>query len=148
MHELLEIYDYPGNARELENIIAEAVVVETGRTLTRRSLPRYLLNAVAKSKVSSAPAGERKTLAEMEAGHIRHMLELTAGNRTAASKYWGYPEFPSSRKSSATASISSPPRVEGAGKAPRTSSRRCISGKSNEPRRPQRPRRDSLRLKG
>jgi transcriptional regulator with PAS, ATPase and Fis domain len=38
--ELLEMYDYPGNVRELDNIIAEAVVVETGRTLTRRSLPR------------------------------------------------------------------------------------------------------------
>ncbi len=87
--DILEMYDYPGNVRELENIIAEAVVVETGLTLTRRSLPRYILSAVAKSRVSSVPAGERRTLAEMEAEHIRHMLELTDGNRTVTAEILG-----------------------------------------------------------
>ena len=83
------MYDYPGNVRELDNIIAEAVVVETGRTLTRRSLPRYVLNAVSNSRVSSVPSSERKTLSEIEADHIRHMLELTDGNRTAAAEILG-----------------------------------------------------------
>jgi DNA-binding NtrC family response regulator len=87
--DLLEMYDYPGNVRELENIIAEAVVVETGRTLTRRALPRYLLNAVVKSRASSVPANERKTLAEIEAEHIRHMLELADGNRTVTAEILG-----------------------------------------------------------
>jgi DNA-binding NtrC family response regulator len=87
--ELLEMYDFPGNVRELDNIIAEAVVVETGRTLTRRSLPRYVLNAVSYSRVSAVPSSERKSLSEIEAEHIRHMLELTEGNRTAASEILG-----------------------------------------------------------
>ncbi len=87
--ELLDLYDYPGNVRELKNIIAEAVVVETGRSLTRRSLPRYLLDAVSKSRVSLVPAGERKTIAEIEAEHIRRILELTGGNRTAAAQILG-----------------------------------------------------------
>jgi len=87
--DILEMYDYPGNVRELENIIAEAVVVETGLTLTRRSLPRYILNAVARSRVPSVPAGERRTLAQMEAEHIRHMLELTDGNRTVTAEILG-----------------------------------------------------------
>lgn len=87
--ELLEMYDFPGNVRELDNIIAEAVVVETGRTLTRRSLPRYVLNAVSYSRVSSVPPSERKSLSEIEAEHIRHMLELTEGNRTAAAEILG-----------------------------------------------------------
>jgi DNA-binding NtrC family response regulator len=87
--ELLEMYDYPGNVRELDNIIAEAVVVETGRTLTRRSLPRYVLNAVSNSRVSSVPLSERKTISEIEAEHIRHMLELTDGNRTTAAEILG-----------------------------------------------------------
>jgi DNA-binding NtrC family response regulator len=87
--ELLEMYDYPGNVRELDNIIAEAVVVETGRTLTRRSLPRYVLNAVSNSRVSSVPPSERKTISEIEAEHIRHMLELTDGNRTTAAEILG-----------------------------------------------------------
>ncbi len=87
--ELLEMYDYPGNVRELDNIIAEAVVVETGRTLTRRSLPRYVMNAVSNSHISSVPPSERKSLSEIEAEHIRHMLELTEGNRTAAAEILG-----------------------------------------------------------
>jgi DNA-binding NtrC family response regulator len=87
--DLLDMYDYPGNVRELENVIAEAVVVETGRTLTRRALPRYLLNAVGKSRAASVPANERKSLAEMEAEHIRHMLELADGNRTVTAEILG-----------------------------------------------------------
>lgn len=87
--DLLEIYDYPGNVRELDNIIAEAVVVETGRTLTRRSLPPYVLNAVSSSRSSTVPPSERKSLSDVEAEHIRHMLELTEGNRTAAAEILG-----------------------------------------------------------
>jgi transcriptional regulator with PAS, ATPase and Fis domain len=87
--EVLDLYDYPGNVRELKNIIAEAVVVENGRTLTRRALPRYLVDAVSKSRVAQLPAGERKTLAEMEAEHIRRILELTGGNRTMAAQILG-----------------------------------------------------------
>jgi len=87
--ELLELYDYPGNVRELKNIIAEAAVVETGCALTRRSLPRYLLDAVSKSAVPPIPAGEKKSLAEIEAEHIRRILELTGGNRTASAQILG-----------------------------------------------------------
>jgi DNA-binding NtrC family response regulator len=87
--ELLEMYEYPGNVRELDNIIAEAVVVETGGTLTRRSLPRYVLNAVGTGRVPPVPPSERKSLNEIEAEHIRHMLEMTDGNRTAAAEILG-----------------------------------------------------------
>jgi DNA-binding NtrC family response regulator len=87
--DLLEMYDYPGNVRELENIIAEAVVVENGRSLTRRSLPRYILNAVSTSRSAIVPASERKTLADMEADHIRRMLELADGNRTVTAEILG-----------------------------------------------------------
>jgi transcriptional regulator with PAS, ATPase and Fis domain len=87
--DLLEMYDYPGNVRELDNIIAEAVVVETGLSLTRRSLPRYLLHAVSASRSAFVPASERKSLADLEAEHIRRMLTLTEGNRTATSEILG-----------------------------------------------------------
>jgi len=84
----LEVYDYPGNARELENIIAGAVVLENSNTLTRRSLPPYLLKAVA-SPAASVPASVRKSLSELEAEHIRKVLGSTAGNRTAAAQILG-----------------------------------------------------------
>jgi DNA-binding NtrC family response regulator len=87
--EILDYYEYPGNVRELENIIAEAAVVETGRTLSRRSLPPYLLDTVSRSRVSMVPTGERKTIAEIEAEHIRRILDLTGGNRTVAAQILG-----------------------------------------------------------
>jgi DNA-binding NtrC family response regulator len=85
---LLEAYDYPGNVRELENIIASAVVLENGRTLTRRSLPPYLVKAVTRAALS-VPREVRKTLDELEAEHIRIVLEHTGGNRTAAAAILG-----------------------------------------------------------
>ncbi|HOC37979.1 MAG TPA: sigma-54 dependent transcriptional regulator, partial [Thermodesulfobacteriota bacterium] len=38
---LFKRYRYPGNVRELENIINSAVLLESGKELTRRSLPQY-----------------------------------------------------------------------------------------------------------
>ncbi len=87
--EILDAYDYPGNVRELENIIAEAVVMESGPTLTRRSLPRYLVNAVTRLRPPVLPESERRTLAEIEAAHIRHVLDITNGNHTAAAQILG-----------------------------------------------------------
>jgi DNA-binding NtrC family response regulator len=80
---LLEAYDYPGNIRELGNIIASAVVLENGQTLGRGSLPAYLVKAVTRAG-PSVPREVRKTLDELEAEHIRIVLEHTGGNRTAA----------------------------------------------------------------
>jgi DNA-binding NtrC family response regulator len=85
---LLEAYDYPGNVRELENIIASAVVLEDDRTLTRRSLPPYLIKAVARAE-PSVPREVRKTLAGLEAEHIQVVLEHAGGNRTAAAAILG-----------------------------------------------------------
>ncbi|MGA6994247.1 MAG: sigma-54 dependent transcriptional regulator [Candidatus Deferrimicrobiaceae bacterium] len=85
---MLEAYDYPGNVRELENIIAGAAVLENGRTLSRRSLPPYLVNAVTRGGLS-VPREVRKSLAELEAEHIRVVLEHAGGNRTAAAAILG-----------------------------------------------------------
>ena len=85
---LLAAYDYPGNVRELENIIASAVVLENGRTLGRGSLPAYLVKAVTRAG-PSVPRDVRKTLDELEAEHIRIVLEHTGGNRTAAAAILG-----------------------------------------------------------
>ncbi|OPY07752.1 MAG: Transcriptional regulatory protein ZraR [Syntrophus sp. PtaB.Bin001] len=82
---LLHRYRYPGNVRELENIINSAVLLETGKELTRRSLPQYFLEATLKGHKNSNSSPE-KTMAEMEKEYIERVLKYTHGNRSAASR--------------------------------------------------------------
>jgi DNA-binding NtrC family response regulator len=86
---ILEIYDYPGNVRELENILAGAVVLENSQSLARRSLPPYLLKAIGSRRAAPVPAEVQKTLAALEAEYIQRVLEYTKGNRTAAAEILG-----------------------------------------------------------
>ena len=73
--EVLEAYDFPGNLRELENIIASAVVLETGDVLSLSSLPPHLRAAGAKAE-ARVPREVRKTLADLEEEHIRAVIDL------------------------------------------------------------------------
>lgn len=44
---LLQDYDYPGNVRELINIINSSVIAESGNELHKKSLPNYFLESAA-----------------------------------------------------------------------------------------------------
>lgn len=50
--DVLKRYQFPGNVRELENIIERTVALEPGATILPESLPRHLL------EVQQAPAGQ------------------------------------------------------------------------------------------
>jgi len=84
--ECLEGYPFPGNVRELDNIIASAVINETGETLSLNAA-RPLL------KKTQADSPSRKnhlaTLAELEKEHILAVLQHTKGNRTKATRILG-----------------------------------------------------------
>jgi DNA-binding NtrC family response regulator len=76
---------FPGNVRELENMIAAAVLLETGKTLTLASA-RNLLPYSGPERRKSI---ELLTLEELEKRHIKRVLEVTGGNRPRAAKILG-----------------------------------------------------------
>jgi len=82
--DLLLLYSFPGNVRELEHIIAKAVLLEEGDTLTVRSdSDLYATLQLEDSQEGLLP------LEEMERRHIRRVLESTGNNRTHAARILG-----------------------------------------------------------
>lgn len=65
---ILANYSYPGNIRELENIIEHAIVVSKGNLLKEEHLPAYL-------KAKKASFREELSLEELEGIHISKILE-------------------------------------------------------------------------
>ena len=87
---LLMQHDFPGNVRELENIIASAVLYETTDQLQPQSLPLHLKEKGSQPATSSpTDATTILPLAEVERRAIVHALEVTGGNITHAAQALG-----------------------------------------------------------
>ena len=80
-------YDYPGNIRELENIIERGVALAQEGRLTLQELPPTLVQH--QVHVVREQGGRLPTLAEREADYIRYVLEQCGHNRTRAAKTLG-----------------------------------------------------------
>jgi transcriptional regulator with PAS, ATPase and Fis domain len=84
---MLRDYDYPGNVRELENVIERGVALSTGRKLTSAQLPPALVDRAI--HVVRATGENLPTLEEREAEYIHWVLKRTGGNRTRAAEILG-----------------------------------------------------------
>jgi len=84
---LLKRYDYPGNVRELMNIINSATIVEITNEIRKKSLPQYFLDVA--SHINGKTDIEKKTIQEVEKEHIEKILNYTGGNRTQSAKILG-----------------------------------------------------------
>ena len=85
--ELLMHYEFPGNVRELENLIARGTAMAAGSTIEAADLPEHLRN-IGIITVQKRD-GRLPTLEEQEFKYISRVLEETAGNQTAAAQILG-----------------------------------------------------------
>jgi transcriptional regulator with PAS, ATPase and Fis domain len=81
----LMAYDFPGNVRELQNIIASAVLVEPADMLRPESIAIPLPPPAAKKIENDTLL----SLDQMERHHIRKVLEATQGDRARAAGILG-----------------------------------------------------------
>ncbi|MES2642064.1 MAG: sigma-54 dependent transcriptional regulator [Myxococcota bacterium] len=103
---MLRAYPFPGNVRELQNIVERAVALEPGALLTPSSLPERVQGALSTPPGEAAVgAAERAAevaaeatlegmdlearLAEVERGFLVRALAACGGNRTQAARLLG-----------------------------------------------------------
>ena len=85
--DVLMQHDYPGNARELENIIEHAFVLCHATVIELHHLPPELSRGA--SAVGSGRTPSSTTLRAMETSHITDALRRTNGNRQQAAQLLG-----------------------------------------------------------
>lgn len=84
---LLSEYGYPGNIRELENIVEHAVSMARGRTIRVEDLPADL--AEYDALTFHHPDSQIKTLEEVETEYIAWVLEKVGHRKAEAAKLLG-----------------------------------------------------------
>lgn len=84
---LLKVYDFPGNVRELENIIERGVAISTGHVIEAIHLPDDLREL--SIRTFRRKDGRIPSLEEQEKDYIRWVLLEANGNQTLAAQILG-----------------------------------------------------------
>lgn len=91
--DLLMKYDFPGNVREMENIIERGVVIARGDVITSSELPFGAKNLDNKDKSAGAEEGTLQEAVEaVEMRMMNQALSETAGNQSRAAEKLGLSE--------------------------------------------------------
>ena len=83
----LQTYPFPGNIRELENIVQRTVIMAKGETIEAGDLPQDLRGDAPLLVKHEGP--ELVTLETLERRHIRDVLAACDGNKTRAAEILG-----------------------------------------------------------
>jgi NtrC-family two-component system response regulator AlgB len=77
----LAAYSWPGNIRELRNVVERAVVLSRGKLIQKEDLPDVIFHQIASRPVDLPPGA---SLEDREVEHIRRVLAMTATLEDAA----------------------------------------------------------------
>jgi DNA-binding NtrC family response regulator len=88
--EELARYDFPGNIRELENLLEGAAALSQGGTIRREDL-QWLPRPAPRLEGLPAPVGDEEIpdLRALEERHIQRVLRLAGGNKSRAARLLG-----------------------------------------------------------
>jgi DNA-binding NtrC family response regulator len=81
--QVLKDYPWPGNARELENIVQRLVVMTDGDIIDVPDLPPLMRFSALRE------VGLKRTLAEVEAEYVQNVLASVGGNKSRAAEILG-----------------------------------------------------------
>lgn len=78
---LMQSFDWPGNVRQLENVIKAALIMHEGEYLTSSDFPPEIFEST-----QQKPQNLRETLNRFERTHILRVLQENSGDKKAAAK--------------------------------------------------------------
>src|SRR5436190_4315703 len=85
----LQQYDWPGNIRELRNLIERLLILHEGEEIGMAMLPREFLKSATPAAAEAEPEGASGTLpslAEIERRHVERVLKATGWNKARAAR--------------------------------------------------------------
>jgi transcriptional regulator with PAS, ATPase and Fis domain len=83
--QVLMHYSFPGNVRELENIIERAIIIERGSQITPESLP-YTIKMF---QIETIEPDRVKTIDELNKEYAEKVLDLVGGNKSKVAELLG-----------------------------------------------------------
>ena len=83
--DILAHYSFPGNVRELENIIERAIILENNAVITPDSLPQTLTMF----QIETIEPSKIKTMDELNKEYAEKILDLVGGNKSKAAALLG-----------------------------------------------------------
>jgi DNA-binding NtrC family response regulator len=84
--EALMQYGFPGNVRELLNVVERCITLANGKIIRRTDLPPHIVSL---RQAKTILASLQEITAEAEKNHIVRIVQLTKGNRSKAAEILG-----------------------------------------------------------